>query len=182
MNFGTGLPFTSVGYKGGANQNGIPVVSQGQAPNAMGGILSTSNTETGSSFGFGAVMSRLAAAPNEFYYGLPTSGIVAGVLQFDPSIAQNDPAHPNYPLLGQPCTIIFDGNATYYGWAKTVTGAIDPIPGCKIVFKNTTGEIQFIPSSGSADSGWTVLAGGFVVNPDELGFTGVEIGIRSTGA
>jgi len=180
MDYGVGLPFTSVGYKGGAAQNGIPVVAQGLAPAGMGGILSTSNVDNGN--GFGSVMSRLASAPNEFFYGLPTSGIVAGILQFDPAIAQNDPAHPNYPLLGQPCTVIFDGQVIMTSWAKTVTGAIDPVPGCKIVFEDATGEIQFIPSSGSADSGWTVLAGAFVANPDQLGFTGAMIGIRSTGA
>lgn len=181
MQFGSGLPFTSVGYKGGANQNGIPVVAQGRSPSAMGGLLSTANTAP-SGNGFGSVMSRLASAPNEFYYGLVTSGIVAGILQIDPGIAQNDPAHSDYPLLGQPITVGFDGEYNYNRWDKTVTGAIDPIPGCKIVFKNATGEIQFIPSSGSADSGWTVLAGAFVANPDQLGFSGVNIGIRSTGA
>lgn len=177
MDYGVGLPFTAIGYKGGANQNGIPVLAQGVAPRTIGGILSTDNTETGSSYGFGAVMSRLAGAPNEFFYGIPTSGIAAGILQFDAGIAQNDPAHPNYPLLGQPCAIGYEGPYQYNGWAKTVTGAIDPAIGCKIVAKNTTGEIQFIPSGGSADSGWTVITWLKVVNVDQLGFNGCELSV-----
>jgi hypothetical protein len=173
----SGLPFTSIGYKGGANQNGIPVVAQGVAPHTIGGILSTANTETGSSYGFGALMSRTPAAPNEFLYGTPTSGLAIGILQLDPGIAQNDPAHANYPLLGQPCAIGFSGSYQYNGWRKTVTGAIDPAVGCKVVSSDTTGELQFIPSVGSADGGWTVQTAIQVVNVDELGFNGVELSL-----
>jgi len=180
MNFGSGLPFSAVGYKGGANQNGIPVVSQGVAPSTIGGILSTANTAP-SGNGFGSVLSRLASAANEFFYGLVTSGIVAGILQFDAGIAQNDPAHSDYPLLGQPVTVGFNGPYVYNRWNKTATGAIDPVPGCVVIFKNDTGEIQFI-ASGAAPSGWTILVGAFVANKDELGFTGVELWINTTGA
>lgn len=179
MNYTTGLPFTAVGYKGGASQNGIPVVAQGIAPQTIGGILSTANVDNGD--GFGSVMSRLASAPNEFYYGLPTSGIVAGILQFDPAIAQNDPAHANYPLLGQPVAVGNVGPYVYYGWGKTAAGAIDPVPGCVVIFKNATGAIEFI-ASGAAPGGWTILAGAFVSNVDQLGFTGVELSFRTTGA
>lgn len=176
MQYGVGLPFTAIGYKGGANQNGIPVVAQGVAPRTIGGLLSTDNT-TPSGNGFGSVMSRVPGSPNLFYYGIPTSGLVAGVLQFDAGIAQNDPAHPDYPLLGQPCTIGYAGSYQYNGWNKTVTGAIDPTPGCKVVTKDSTGEIQFIPSTGSADLGWTECTWLKVVNVDQLGFNGCELSV-----
>lgn len=177
MQFTNGLPFTQVGFKGGANQNGIPVVAQGRAPQDMGGILSTSNTTT-SGAGFGAVLSRLPASPNEFYYGLVTSGIVAGVLQFDGSIAQNDPAHANYPLLGQPITVVYEGALIYNGWNKSQADAIDPVPGAVIQFKNTTGEIEFLASGSSASSGWTVLTNCFVAQVDQNGFQGVTLQFR----
>lgn len=177
MQFTSGLPFTQVGFKGGAIQNGIPVVAQGRAPQNLGGILSTGNT-TASGAGFGAVLSRLASAPNEFYYGLVTSGLVAGILQFDGSIAQNDPAHASYPLLGQPITVGYEGAYIYNGWNKTQSGAIDPVPGAVIQFKNTTGEIEFLPSGSSASSGWTVLTNCFVAQVDENGFQGVTLQFR----
>jgi hypothetical protein len=177
MQFTSGLPFTSVGFKGGAIQNGIPVVAQGRAPQNLGGILSTANT-TASGAGFGAVLSRLPAAPNEFYYGLVTSGLVAGILQFDGSIAQNDPAHASYPLLGQPITVGYEGAYIYNGWNKTQSGAIDPVPGAVIQFKNTTGEIEFLASGSSASSGWTVLTNCFVAQVDENGFQGVTLQFR----
>jgi hypothetical protein len=177
MQFSGGLPFTQVGFKGGAVQNGIPVVAQGRAPQDLGGILSTANT-TASGAGFGAVLSVLPAAPNEFYYGLVTSGIVTGILQFDASIAQNDPAHANYPLLGQPITVGYEGAFIYNGWNKTQSGAIDPVKGAVIQFNNTTGEIEFLASGASASSGWTVLTHCFVAQVDENGFQGVALQIR----
>jgi hypothetical protein len=177
MQFTNGLPFTQVGFKGGASQNGIPVVAQGIAPYSKGGLLSTDNVTT-SGGGFGAVLSVLPAEPNLFYYGLVTSGIVAGVLQFDASIAQNDPAHANYPLLGQPITVGYQGAYIYNGWGKTQAGAIDPRPGAVIQFKDTTGEIEFLASGASASSGWTVLTNCFVAQVDQNGFQGVTLQIK----
>ena len=177
MQFSSGLPFTAVGFKGGSNINGIPVVAQGRAPQNMGGILSTSNTTT-SGAGFGAVLSRLPATPNEFYYGLVTSGIVAGILQIDESIAQNDPAHALYPLLGQPITVGYEGAYIYNGWNKSQVGAIDPVPGAVIQFNNTTGAIEFLASGSSASSGWTVLTNCFVAQVDENGFQGATLQFR----
>lgn len=177
MNFGQGLPFTAVGYMGGGKQNGIPVVQSGVGPDTIGGILSTANTTT-SGAGFGAVMSRLASAPNEFYYGLVTSGYIAGILQFDAGIAQNDPAHPNYPLLGQPATIGVDGPYHYNGWNKSAPSAVDPAPGVVVIYHKDTGEIQFLANGGSPSDPWAVLTGAYVSNTDELGFNGITIQIR----
>lgn len=174
-----GLPFTAVGFKGGGTQNGIPIVAQGRAPQTKGGILATTNTTT-SGAGFGAVLSVVSnpSAPNEFIYGTVTSGVVAGILMFDPSIAQNDPAHANYPLLNQPISVGYEGAFVYNQWGKTQSGAIDPVPGCVIQFNNTTGAIEFQPNGSSASSGWTVLTNCFVAQIDENGFQGVTIQIR----
>lgn len=177
MNFGQGLPFNSIGYIGGGKQNGIPSTIQGVGPLTIGGILSTANTAT-SGAGFGAVVSRLPGAPNEFYYGAVTSGFIAGILQFDAGIAQNDPAHPNYPLLGQPITVGIDGSYHYNGWNASASGAVQPVPGCVVIFNNTTGEIQFVANGQGAPGGWTVLTGAYVSNTDELGFNGITIQIR----
>lgn len=177
MNFGQGLPFNSIGYIGGGKQNGIPVVQSGVGPNTIGGILSTANTTT-SGAGFGAVVSRLPAAANEFYYGAVTSGFICGIVQFDAGIAQNDPAHPNYPLLGQPVTVGVDGPYHYNGWNKSAPSAIDPVPGCVVIFNQTTGEIQFMANGASPSNPWSVLTGAYVSNQDELGFNGITIMIR----
>jgi hypothetical protein len=175
MQYTGGLPFGAPAFKGGANQNGIPVVAQGVALATIGGILSPSNTTT-SGNGFGSIMSRLPGTPNEFYYGLPTSGIVAGPLVFDASIAQNDPAHADYPLLGQPVHVGFLGSARYNRWNKTLTGAIDPVPGCVVAFRTDNGAVEFLPAGTSADpSGGKILTGAQVVDFDELGFNGIAI-------
>lgn len=173
MNFTSGLPFTAVGYKGGANINGKPVVAQGTAPQSIGGILSTANVSASGGV-FGVVVSRTAAAPNEFIVGTTTSGYVAGIIQFDGSIAQNDPAHSSFPLLGQPITVGTRGRYIYESWTKTATGAIDPVIGAVVIFNNTTGVIEFLANGGSAPGGWTALSAA-VVQVDELGFQGVTL-------
>ncbi len=173
MQFTTGLPFTAVGFKGGANINGKPVVAQGTAPQSIGGILSTANTSASGGV-FGVVLSRTPAAPNEFVVGTTTSGVVTGILQFDGSIAQNDPAHSDFVLLGQPITVGTRGRFVYENWTKTATAAIDPVPGAVVIFNNTTGIIEFLASGGSAPGGWTALSAN-VVQVDQLGFQGVTL-------
>jgi hypothetical protein len=170
MIFTSGLPFTAPGYKGGANINGKPVVAQGEAPQSYGGILSTNNT-TASGGVFGVVLSRFPATPNELYVGLTTSGVVAGILQFDGGIAQNDPAHSFYPILGQPVAVGYRGPYAYDNIPLTATGAIAPVPGAVVIFNNTDGHIETLPSGSSAPTGWTVLNAN-VVNTDELGLQG----------
>lgn len=172
----SGLPFTSVGFKGGALQNGIPVVAQGRAPQTKGGILSPANTTT-SGYGFGSILSVLPAAPNEFYYGLVTSGVVAGILQFDGGIAQNDPAHASYPLLGQPITVGYLGAYVYNTWSKADSATIDPVIGAVVQFNNTTGAISFKASGSSASSGCTLISNCYVTQVDENGFQGVTVQI-----
>ena len=171
----SGLPFGAPAFKGGANQNGIPVVAQGIALATTGGILSPNNT-TSSGNGFGSIMSRIPATPNQFYYGLPASGVVAGPLLFDASIAQNDPAHADYPLLGQPVSVGILGSARYNRWGLTLPAAIAPIPGCVVVFRTDNGAVEFQPAGTVSDPvGGKILAGASVVGFDELGFSGIAI-------
>lgn len=178
MQYTSGNPFTSIGYKGSSILNGIPVVAQGIASRTKGGILSTSNT-TASGNGFGSVLSVIPSSPNEFYYGTVTSGIVAGILQINAGIAQNDPSHATYPLLGQPITVGYEGAYIYNTWDTTsdVT-LIDPVIGAKVVFKDSDGRIGFVASGGSAPSGWTLLSNCFVAQVDENGYQGVTVQIK----
>lgn len=173
------MSFTAIGFKGGAAVNGIPVVAQGTAPKSIGGNFSTSSSNDGKQAYFGYVMSALLEAPTDFLAGIPTDAIVRGIVQVDPSILQNDPAKPDFYLKGSPMTVIFEGSVRFNSWLKNAAGAEDPTIGSLIIFKNTTGEIQFIPDDGTAvPSGWTQLENSRVVETDPSGQNGIVIDFK----
>ncbi len=173
-----GFPFTSMGFKGGARGNGIQVVAQGIAPQMVGGIFSTAAGNDGKEAYFGFVMSAAINAPNEFLAGITGSNVVRGIVLYDPSISQNDPAKADYYLKGTPMTVINEGVARYNTWGLTATGAAEPNLSSKIIFKDATGEIEFLDAATSVPGGWTQLTNSKVIDIDPTGQDGIAISFK----
>lgn len=107
---------------------------------------------------FGVVVSADPDDPDTFLAGLDSGDVVRGVCVFDDAIAQNAIAHPTGYLTGMPAAAINHGFFYLGEYGKTATGAIDPVIGCKVIFKDATGEIEFIPASGTdVPASWTQL-------------------------
>lgn len=172
------MSFTSIGFKGGALVNGVPVVAQGVGPKTVGGIFSTSATNDTKEAKFGYVMSALPASPADFLAGAPASTVVRGIAQWDSSIAQNMPAKPDYYLKGTPMTVCYDGILRFNKWGKTATGAAEPAIDSKVIFKDATGEIEFLPSATAVPANWTQLTSCKVIEVDPNGQNGIAIMVR----
>ncbi len=149
-----------IGFKGCAGI-GAQAVPMQEGYLKLGGIA-------GSNLNFGVVVSAHPDTPDTFTAGCPSGNIVRGVCVFDDAIAQNAPAHPDMYLKALPCAALNHGFAWLSGWTKTAAGAIEPAIGCKAIFKNDTGALEFIADSASAPSGWSDLTGASVraVAPD----------------
>lgn len=172
------MSFTSIGFKGGALLNGIPVVAQGIGPRTIGGkfadVASNDNLEAQ----FGYVMSADPDDPTDFLAGAPAGSVVRGIAMFDPSIAQNLPAKPGYYLKLSPMTVCYEGTLRFNAWGLTATGAAAPAIDSKVIFKNTTGEIEFLPAAVAVPVGWTQLANTRVIEVDPTGRNGVALAVR----
>ena len=152
----------TIGFKGQAKINAQAVPLQ-EGYLKLGGVVSTALT---AGLKFGVVVSAPTNDLNNFKAGQTGTDVVRGIAVFDDAIAQNAPAHPDRYLAGMPCAALNHGFMYLGSWGKTSTGAIDPVIGCKVIFKNATGEIEFLAASGSAASGWTVLDGASVRDVD----------------
>lgn len=131
----------------------------------LGGIVGDSTA-----LAFGVVVSADPDTPDTFEAGLPLGNVVRGVCVFDDAVAQNAIAHPTGYLPGMPCAAINHGFFYLGQWGKTATGAIDPVIGGKVIFKDATGEIEFIAASGTdVPSSWTQLAGASIRGIDDNG-------------
>ena len=106
---------------------------------------------------FGVVVSADPDDPDTFLAGLDSGDVVRGVCVFDDAIAQNAIAHPTGYLPGMPAAAINHGFFYLGKWGKTATGAADPAIGCKVIFKDATGEIEFVGSSTAVPDNWTQL-------------------------
>lgn len=163
----------SIGFKGQLKLN-AQVVPLQEGYLKLGGLVSTSQT---GGLKFGVVASVDPDEPDVYTAGATSGNVVRGISVFDDSIAQNAPGHPNSYLAGMPCAVLNHGFCYIGGWTKTASTtsestttvvAIDPALGCKVIFNNTTGAIEFLAASGSAPTGWTVLTNAEVrdVDPD----------------
>ena len=131
----------------------------------LGGIVGDSTA-----LAFGVVVSADPDTPDTFEAGLASGNVVRGVCVFDDAIAQNALAHPAAYLPGMPCAAINHGFFYIGKWGKTATGAIDPVIGGKVIFKDATGEIEFIAASGTdVPDNWTQLAGASIRGIDDNG-------------
>jgi hypothetical protein len=151
------MSFTSMGFKGGQTINGFPVEGQGQPVQTVGGIFSTAAGNDTFEAVFGLVVSADTSAPNTFLIG-KVGAVVRGIVMYDPSIAMNEPFKNNYYLKGTPMTVATGGSFRYQTWTKTAAGAIDPVVGCKVIFKDADGTVEFVGSATAVPTNWTQLA------------------------
>lgn len=170
-------PFSTVAFKGVATQNGQAVNRSNAGYKTVGGVIDTNDSNnSGLTANFGIVVSRDVATPAEaglFAIGKPSGYVAAGVLMFDAAVAQNDPAKSGYFLQGVPVSVIYEGTVRYQSWTKTQTGAIDPIPGCQIIYRTTTGgtagcdigAIEFLPAGTAIPTSFAAFPG-YVVEYD----------------
>lgn len=154
----------TLGFKGQLKLNAQAVPLQ-EGYLKVGGIVDATETN---GLEFGVVVSASTSSPDLFTKGTGSGKVVRGVCVFDDAIAQNAPAHPNKYLVGLPCAAINHGFFYLGSWKKAATGAIDPVIGCKVIFKDADGTIEFLAASGSAPTGYSELAGASVreIDPD----------------
>ena len=166
----------AIGFKGAAALNGVPVFLH-QLPMMQGGVIDPAETVDAT---FGRVVSILAAEPSTFRVGIPATAVVAGILVFDPAIAQNDLGHPDKYFAGQQASAVCFGPVQLKSWQKTAVGAIDPVPGCKVITKDADGSIEFLASATAVPANWTQLKACFVRN--EANANGVTLFVGVTGS
>lgn len=148
----------SIGWMGAVKQNGVPLINQ-VGYFTKGGNIQEDETNVP----FGCVVSEDPANQGVFYKGIDTGRVISGVLYCEESTAQNEPAKPDYLIGGQQASVIFKQGLWLQSWSKTAVGAIDPEPGCIVIFKNTTGVIEFLQAGTAAiPSGYTQLNAVFV--------------------
>lgn len=155
----------TLGFKGQLKLN-AQVVPLQEGYLKLGGIVDENAT---SGLKFGVVCSADPDTPDVFEAGVASGNVIRGIVVFDDAIAQNAPAHPNTYLAGLPCAALNHGFVWLENWTKNGTGAIDPVIGCKVVYNDTTGAIEFIASSANAGSGYTVLSNAQVRSVDSQG-------------
>lgn len=152
----TGIPQTSVAYRGQFPINGMPVGPK-DSYNTIGGFLDPNDTNNSAvqSLTFGYVVSALPATPSQFVVGQPSGYILRGVAKFDESIAYNQPFLPTGYIIGTDATLIARGWFRISSYNKTAVGAIDPVLGSLVIVDTTTGEIQFVAAgTATAPTGW----------------------------
>lgn len=154
----------TIGFKGQLKLNAQAVPMQ-EGYLKLGGYVASTATN---GLKFGVVASCAASTPDSMKPGKASGDIVRGVAVFDDAIAQNAPAHPDKYLCGLPCAVLNHGFMWLGSWAKAAADAIDPAIGCKVIFKDADGTIEFLAASGTAPTGYTELAGASVrdVDPD----------------
>ena len=144
----------TIGFKGQLKLNAQAVPLQ-EGYLKIGGIVNNSQTN---GLSFGVVASVNPDDPDLFVAGTASGNVVRGIVVFDDAIAQNAPAHPGKYLAGMPASVLNHGFAWLQNWTKTATGAQDPALGCKVIFKDADGTIEFLPATaGSVPSGYTEL-------------------------
>lgn len=154
------LSFSAPYYKGSGIPNGIPAYIPGDGMFTLGGYQAMTDTGGDAKFGY-AVSSNPAGNDGEFWMGIPNGYILRGFVKYDAGVAMNDPAKPDYMLVGVPMTVLYQGALWYYTWNTTLVGAGAPLIGSVIVINNSTGEIEFLPAgttSSMVPATWTVLS------------------------
>jgi hypothetical protein len=157
----------AVEFFGSVAVNGVPSVMEGSLRllQTKGGIISAgaSQSTSGSAI-FGCIMSVLASGTGAdeaaFYVGYPsgTGFVVIGALLNEQGVRENDPAKPNWLFNEEPATVVIKGRLRYSSWGSSATSALaTPIIGCRVVFNNGTGIINFLPAGTSVPAGYTQL-------------------------
>lgn len=157
----------AVEFMGSVAINGVPAAMEGSTRmlTTKGGIIATQSgsfNAAGSAI-FGRIMSVLASGTGSddaaFYMGYPSgSGFtIIGPLLNEQGVRENDPAKPNYLFSEEPATAVLTGNLRYASYGSSATGAIAPYPGCRVIFEDATGIINFLIPGGTVPAGYHQL-------------------------
>jgi hypothetical protein len=174
----SGMPFSgNLPFKGSGAVNGEPVNRSNAGYKTLGGacIYSGDSNNTGLVATFGVVVSTPTSDSSLYAIGKPSGYVPRGVLVADNSVMQNEPAKSGYMLQDLPITVGYEGTFTYQSWTKTQTGAIDPTPGCQIIYRATTGgtagcaigALEFLPAGQAVPTSFASFPG-YVVQYDAV--------------
>lgn len=166
----------AVEFKGSQAINGVPARYHASIDDITpkGGFISNNNTEGTAIFGNMMCINK-AGDVSELLVGaaVDANSVMVGPLMNDQATREADPAKPNWKMNGMPATCISKGSVLYNSWLKNASGSgIDPVPGCRVIANNTTGEIQFQPAGNAVPAGWTQVQAE-VIDVDT--FTGVAV-------
>lgn len=171
------VPFSgNLPFKGSATINGEPVNRSNAGYKTFGGacVYSGDSNNTGLTATFGVVVSTIVSGDtNLLAIGKPTGYTPRGIIMADNSVLQNEPAKASYMLQDLPVTVGYEGTFTYQAWTKTQTGAIDPVPGCQIIYRATTGgaagcaigALEFLPAGTAVPTSFASFPG-YVISYD----------------
>jgi hypothetical protein len=188
------VPFTTVPFKGVAENNGQVVNRSNAGYKTIGGQIDTADANNDDLIPyFGAVVSSdpteaLNEDGNFFTLGTPEGYLARGVIMFDASVAQNDPAKSSYILPGLPMAVVYEGTVRYQEWGATQAGAIDPILGALIIYNATDttetdsyiGAVEFLPAGSAIPTDWAAFPG-YIVQVDQSGVV-IELDFANAGA
>jgi hypothetical protein len=151
----------------GGSSTIITMSGRNQTLYSPGPVFTDSNPATGLSITFATTASGV--------YG----STVRGITMYDASVAENDPAKPNYIIQGAPITLMYQGQMWFKTWigastwqggttglvttqdssGVTLTNALaTPVLGAVVVASNVTGEIGFLASGSSAPTGYSIIS------------------------
>lgn len=131
------MTFTMGNFKGTGAPSAVPVFLD-KLPATRGGVIGA--VTAGSEPKFGRLVSADPDDPNTFVVGLPSGNFAVGILVFDPTIAQNDPAMNDLYFEGRPATAVTFGPLALQGYEA---GLAEGKLGMTVWANKTTGEIGF---------------------------------------
>ena len=186
----SGMPYSgNLAFNGGATVNGEPVNRSNAGYKTIGGFINSGDSNnTGLTANFGVVVSTLASGDNTlFAIGCPAGYVPRGIVQTDNGVMQNEPAKSGYMLQDIPVTVGYEGTYRYLSWTKTQTGSIDPVVGCQIIYRATTGgtagcdigALEFLPAGTAIPTSFASFPG-YVVEYTSQNGVAIEMNFDNT--
>jgi hypothetical protein len=158
----TNPAFAGSSFYGGAGANGNPMYFKDGLILMPGQIYSDA---TNLAY-FGYVVSSDEATPGLFKMGTAGAKRV-GVLYAEAGIMQNEPAKNNRILANTNATTLKFGLFTLKSWTHAGTGALTtPTRTSLVIYKDDTGQIEFIAAATPVPSGYTLFEEASVVIVD----------------
>lgn len=155
------MSFAIGNFQGSGKPSGVPVFLK-QLPATRGGVIGP--VTLGSEPKFGRLVSADPDTPNVFDVGLPDGNFAVGILIFDPTIAQNDPAMNDLYFEGRPATAVTCGPVQLQGYeAGLAAGKL----GMTVWANRVTGEIGFEAIGTTPDAGTYVQLNAHVYEKED---------------
>jgi hypothetical protein len=155
------FPQTAIAFRGLTGINGFPAGPK-DSTLTLGGYLDSADANNNATdiLNFGIVVSSLSGSGSQWAVGKPSASyFMRGISMFDAGISENEPFKSSGYLKGSPAVVCFAGLLRLTSWTSVHTAALTtPVLACKIVTKDTTGVIEFIPSGQAVDSGYTDIS------------------------